>query len=407
MSIPTLVLAAALLAVLVSNGFLTVVLLVARRGSPTSPKSCGPASGAPDIAPAVALIRPIRGLEPGAEIANRSLLHQTYHGGLQVLFASTSRDDPGLALARAHHEHDPGVSCLVAGSAPDAFSDKARNMIAGWRATSAPFVAFCDADISLAPDTIARCRARFDTPEVGAVFAPVLHVGHDVPGRLTMQLSTGDKLAIARAYDRFGALNFLEGGLMVLRRTAVEQAGGIDAVAGALADDLRLAGMLRRQGFSLRAGPVITHDIPAAGLAAWARQYHRWMVCQRAENPGLLWPQILLHPLGLPFAACVAAPSMVLPWALLLASVAWRVALTTAMDHALTRPEGVRFGWWAAARPLADLLHLSVCVAAYLLPVVRWRGRTYRIGRGGQVEEVVRTSARRDVSVPVLDQKKS
>jgi len=393
--LPMLFFVVALLAVLFSNGFLTGVYLLARR--PTGAKAPAPR---PD-SPPVVVIRPLRGLEPGADAANRSLLHQTYAGQLRVLFASTSADDPGLALARARHGDDPRVSCIRTREVPGALSDKASNMIAGWHATTAPFVAFCDADITLAPDMLRRCMARFDAPEVGGVFAPVLHEGQHLAGRLSMQLSAGDKLAITRAYDRFGALNFMEGGWMILRREAVDRAGGIEVVAGALADDLRLAKVLREHGFSLRAGPPIRHPMQASGLAAWARQYHRWMVCQRAENPGLIWPQILFHPLLLPLIACWTAP-----WTLLLGSAAWRVGLSMAADHLLMRPHGVRFGWWAAARPLADLLHVSACVAAYLLPTVIWGNRRYRLGRGGQVTEVmdrVREAASRRA---LMDEKK-
>lgn len=386
----------ALVAVLIANGFLTVVYFLARRASEsTSPTSDGaPTLDGEKLPPPVAFVRPLRGLGSAAAAAHRSLLEQTYAGPLEIIFASTSSKDPGLTFARSAYKNNAIVSCISAEERPSTFSNKAANMIAGWHATSAPFVAFCDADIILDPNVIKECMARFDAPDVGAVFAPALHVGHDLLSQLSTQISSGDKLAVARAYDHFGAVNFMEGGLMIVRRNALEEAGGIEVLEGALADDLRLAMTLRDQGFTLRAGPTIRHDLPRAPgrrrLAswAWAQQYHRWMVCQRAENPGLLWPQIAFHPIVLPLIACALAARTWLAWGLLVGSAAWRVALTLFADRKLMAPLGLRFGGWALARPVADLLHFAASVSAYLVFTVNWDHRRYRLGRGGQVTAI-------------------
>ena len=50
--------------------------------------------------PALTLLKPIKGIEEELEANLRSFLGQDYPAPLQVVFASTEADDPGIAVAR-------------------------------------------------------------------------------------------------------------------------------------------------------------------------------------------------------------------------------------------------------------------------------------------------------------------
>lgn len=369
-----LALAWALVAMLVAHGLRIASAVVAsRRGRPASP--CPAAR--------VAIVRPFRGLDEGALAKNLSLVHQA--PATEVLFVSESAADPGTGAARTACEAAPGrARWLASAGQVDALSGKAANMIVGYEATTAPFVAFCDSDLALAPDDVARCLALFDAPDVGAVFAPCLFDAGDAPGRLAMLLVTVDASVLVAAADRVGRLPFLQGGLMVIRRSALEAAGGIAQIADAVADDLRLGRLLRDAGFRLRATdrPLI-HRSPPEGVRAWAARYHRWMVCQRSEAPAGFWLMWLCNPVVAPGVAALAGGTAAV--GLFVASLAIELGYTAVVERTALRPRGVRLGAWVLARPLADLLHFAFCTGALLYPRVHWRGRTYRLGLRGRI----------------------
>ncbi len=369
---------ASLLTVLAANGLLTAVCLIARRVSKRGAQVRGVAEG-------LAIVRPLRGSAAASTVSNGSLLAQDYREIDEIVFVASRPEDEGLRLARSQHGADPRVTCTIAPAVPGKTTDKARNMVAAWGSTKSPFVAFCDADIVLPEWLVRRCMERFDHPNVGAVFAPVVHCFEGGLGVLLAQLASGDKLAAIRAFDRLGVLGVLEGGLMILRRSAVDHIGGIQVIVGTIADDLRLGTELQRGGFRLHAGPTIRHEVGRASFAQMVAQYHRWMVCQRSERPSLMWPQLLFHPVVLPLIVLALTHLSPAAWAILAGSLAWRVALTLGIERSIVRSAGLRFGWWSLARPIADLVHFTFGVSAYLVPFVSWGGVRYQLGPRGRI----------------------
>jgi GT2 family glycosyltransferase len=335
----------------------------------------------------VAVVCPFRGAEHDAQRKHESLAAQRY-ASLEVVFAAESADDTGAVAVRAACAKSPArARFVVSGSDPRVLSGKARNMIAGWHATDAEFVAFCDADLALSPDDVASCLALFDAPRVGAVFVPCLFDARGAAGRLVMLTATVDASVLIRATAAGDGLPFLQGGLMMIRREALEAAGGIEVVADAISDDLRLARVLRQAGYVLRAtGGTLVHRTPPESARAWLERYHRWMVCQRTEAPAGFWLMLCMHPLVVPLVGAALAPAH----SRTLGAIAGlgllvELAYTAWVDRRILQPLGLGLGARVFWRPLANLVHFVVCVAALVYPVVHWRGRRYVLGVSGRI----------------------
>lgn len=373
----------AILAACVSNGILwssaLVVYAVKLKPSPPSP-------GPP---PRVTLIRPFKGLEVDALEKNRSLLRQD-HPGLEVLFICEDPEDPGVAAARAACAEAPDRARLLFSSGvPQVPSGKVRNMIAGWRASTSELVAFCDADIHLAPGDLSSCVGALADPEVGASWMFVLFEEGGVHGQLWKLMTGADGYPIMSAAARLGMHQSLQGGLMVLRRDALDAAGGIEQLGDTFADDVRAGFLLQRAGYKLRASErLLRHETPAEPLAEWALRFHRWTLCFRSEAPVGFFAQLLLNASAVPLlvALALADSALALPAVLLaLGSIGLRTLGTAFVDLAILRPRGARVGWATLLRPLADLLFFTLSVTATVLPFVRWRGRWYRVGWNGRI----------------------
>jgi hypothetical protein len=202
-----------------------------------------------------------------------------------------------------------------------------------------------------------------------------------------MLTATVDASVLIRATAASDGLPFLQGGLMMIRRSALEACGGIEVVADAISDDLRLARVLRQAGYVLRATEgTLVHHTPRESAGAWLERYHRWMVCQRTEAPVGFWLMLCLHPLVVPLLALAAAPEHATTLAAIAAGgLLVELAYSAWVDRRILRPLGLGLGARVLWRPLANLVHFAVCVAALAYPIVHWRGRRYVLAVDGRI----------------------
>ncbi len=340
----------------------------------------------------VSLVTPLHGRRGGDSRRHATLLAQNYRP-LELVFVTEAPNDSALSAATEASLHAPVPVSIVtnAGRIPQGHG-KAKNMIAAWHATSSPIVAYCDADLELRPDDLGACVAALEAdPAIGAAYAPVIFVADDLPGRLASQTATIDGHALILASAHFRCSPFLLGGLMVLRRSAVEEAGGIECVADALADDARLRRVLGRAAREVRvADCIIVHRSVGDGWRGWASRSHRWMLGQRHEAALHFWTSLICHPFAVPCAYLAAAGPGPDALVIILGGIAARIASSAVVSALLLRQHGVGLGLWCFARPLAELAHLASCVAAVAWPFVRWHGRTYVVSWRGRVRSRAR-----------------
>lgn len=333
--------------------------------------------------PAVHLVRPLCGREEGADEKNLSLLRQVY-APLSVAFVAESTHDPALADARRVCAAEHKGTCLTARD-DRAVSGKARNMIAGWRSSTSEIVGFCDSDIVLSPDAVSRCVSAMQERGAAASFAPCLFDAQGGWGKLAMQVATIDKFALAEAAAGLGLVPCLEGGLMLVSRSALADAGGIELISQTIADDLRIGQALRLRGFRLgiSTAPVV-HRTPPESAAVWAQRYLRWSICRRTEAPGLQLLGLVLNPLAVPLVVAIGLSNAHLG-ALALAGALVRIGYAHAVSRLLLAPHGVRIDGWCWARPITELLDAGFVAAAFLTRSLTWRGCTYDIDFRGRV----------------------
>ena len=388
MSTAEVVVLYAIASVVFSNGVLSAFLLLSvyrrRHEGSTRSSDTDPRTSAPSLTkaePSVAVVRPVHGVGPGSRANNESLVREAATLGVSptsgVVFVATDPKDEGLRLVKRDY---PNVRRLVAREL-DCATDKASSMIQAWETVRADIVIFSDADVCVPAGSLRDIRQAFGDPEVAAVFCPVVNVPQGAwQHHLMATITNGDKIISVFGLDEIDYLNVMEGGLMAVRRSFIDQLGPVDKIlCDTVADDLALATSVVQVGGVIRAAVPIVHRQSWSGYRDWARQYHRWMVCQRTERPGLLLIQLLLHPIIVPVIALGWLQGHNTPiFPLLVASVAWRVLVSVLTDRLVLRTYGHSLGAWTLLRPVADLVHATFCVVALLYPKVRWGNRTYR-----------------------------
>ena len=296
---------------------------------------------------------------------------------------------------------------------------KAGALAAGLEQARGELVALFDADFLPPPDFLRRAVPWFQDPRVGLVQAAW---GHE--NRAASLLTRLQALLLDAHFQVEQAARDLQGGFVafngtagVLRRAAIEDAGGWSA--DTLTEDLDLALRAQLCGWRFRFLPdlVVPAELPEDGPALRAQQ-QRWTrgaaattrkllrliwrapglrTGQRLSASALLlqhaaWPLLLLLLLG--SAAIAALPAQPPPWfplaqALLFALASGSVALAWAVGQRARGARGVLEA--LALAPLLFALGFGLCAA---------NARAWWQGLRGGAAAFARTPKRGDARAP-------
>lgn len=238
-------------------------LIFARSGFWRADQKLGrqPASGP---LPGVVAIVPARNEAETVAQCLESLARQDYGGALSILLVDDASTDNTAACARdALAPYAPRRCARVVSAPPLAkgWTGKLSALNAGVEeamrfAPEAEFLWFTDADIVHAPQTLARLVAKAATERDLVSLMVRLHCRAFwekllIPAFVFFFQMLYPFRAVNADPSRVGGA---AGGCILVRRTALEEIGGLQVVKGALIDDCALAEVLRRGGYRLWLG---------------------------------------------------------------------------------------------------------------------------------------------------------
>lgn len=344
----------------------------------------------------VLIVRPCAGREPHLERTLGSLREARSAASLRCVFAVESERDgaapaAGEAAAALSAAGIParlaitGQSGRAPGSAPNRKAAQIAAVMAGERD---PFdvVLIADSDVDLAGLDLDAMLSPLRGPgAAAAVWAP--------PAERAAPRTLGDRASAAilgGSLHSFPLLATLDPGGLVGKLCAIDAealgcAGGFDALAAHLGEDMELARRLRAQGGSIRVAPVIAPSL-ASGRAARdvIARYARWITVIRAQRPlllpsypGLFCATPLIAALALLAALIAPAP------ALAALGVALAARLFTAAAAARAAGRSISLAGAALDALLADLLLLVAFARAVTTRRVVWRSAVLTVDRRG------------------------
>ncbi|MBV8879044.1 MAG: glycosyltransferase [Planctomycetaceae bacterium] len=374
---PTLINSLCLLLLAVSGTFSvlgTVFLLLHRR----RPRP------AQDVSLPISVLKPMAGTFPGLRSEAESLFRQT-HRRYQLIFGFPSADDAAKPvieeLCRAYRH----VECELVVTGTDAGPNRKVAALARMipRARH-DLLLICDDDVGVPADYLARMAGAMADPRVGAVTSPYrvrpdnLALALDGLTRATELLPS---VAVSERLER--GLSFTLGASTLFRRKAIEDIGGIETLTDYLAEDYHLGARIRSRNWTVRLGGEIVelaHDFRTLG--EYLRHQLRWSRTYRFCRPAGYFFSILTQ--GMLIAGVAIAATAGNPWVLrgAIAMLAVRV-VTATLDVIAVGHRSLLA--WLPLLPFRDLLAAGFWAASFMGRRVAWRGRTFRVFRGGRI----------------------
>ncbi|MHB8574492.1 MAG: glycosyltransferase [Dehalococcoidia bacterium] len=375
----------------VAQALLCVTLLVVVRDALAIGYRCGRDAPARDFPP-VSILKPLHGDEPDAETALRSFCLLTYPAPYEVIFVLEDEGQPLHRLAQALSQEFPDrVTCLLSGPATDHLvNGKSHNLAAAAAVAKFALLLISDSDTVADPLLLQRLVVPLRDGRVAAVAAiPRVTVACSAPARIERLLVNAVLGPFQYASAQVRGASGLWGTLLLVRRPAIDGAGGFRELGRYLTEDIALEDGLRRQ--ELRGALVRVPVNVLCGQMNWRqllRHWHRWLVGLRRMRPfnhacmGLILLAYLM-PLGALIAFVVsrgATDTRLTALALFVLAQLLSLFILGRAGIGIREPTGSY-----ALLPIAIAVLLYAYAWSFIDTTVTWRGRRLRIGRDGRI----------------------
>ena len=344
-----------------------------------------------DFAPPVSLLKPLDGAEPNLETHIASFFDQDYPK-FEILFCARSNTDAGLEAARRAAARFPQIPARFLATGDQTYINaKVSSLELMQSAAQHDIFIISDSDVRVTRNYIRDVVAPFAGDNVGAVTC--LYRGVADRSLWSMLEATGMSVEMTTGVltvNLLEGMKFALGPTMAVRRACVDAMGGFGVLGPYCSDDFLLGEKVAAQGKTVvLSHHVIDHIILNLSFAASLRHQTRWMKSTRFSRPwGHLGTALTFSvPFGL--LACLAAVVMHRPelgLVLLACSIVNRMLLAALVGR-FAVAEGRLFRT-AVLYPIRDLLGFCCWVASYFGSTILWRGRRYRLTRGGLMHPV-------------------
>ena len=341
----------------------------------------------PSRAPAVTLLKPLKGCDEETSECLKSWLNQDYDGPVQLLFGVADAQDPVCDLVRELIASSPGCDARLV-ICPDDRGPNAKvsTLIQLLPHAGHEVVIVSDADVRVPAAFLVEAVAPLSDARVGLVNCFYqLSNASNLAMRWEGFAANADFWSQVLQARRLKPLDFALGAVMATTRQQLSKIGGFEALVDYLADDYRLGNLLAKTGVTIGLCPVVVEcrSSPTGWKEVWDHQV-RWARTIRVCQPGPYFASLLSNATLWPLLWILGPGG---EWALSTGGVCLLARMGTGYycEGKLTR----RFsGSSLAVVLLKDLLQIPVWALAFLGNRITWRGRRFEVAASGKLVKV-------------------
>ena len=361
-------------------------------------------AGDKSFAPAVTLLKSLKGADAATEDCLRSWFTQDYAGDVQILFGVVSAEDPVCSIVKKLTQEFPQRDVqLVICSALAGANAKVSKLAELEKLAKHEILVISDADVRVPADFLVNAVVPLRAPEIGLVncFYRLAN-----PSTLAMQWEAiainADFWSQVLQSQTLKPLDFALGAVMLTRRKFLDEIGGFKSLTDCLADDYQLGNRIAALGHRIELSPIVVEcwDPPMTWRAVWKHQL-RWARTIRVSQPVPYFFSILSHAgfwamLWLAWGILRGIQEthvhffdngmdamLPLQWGVAVAVLfcAIRILIAGHLQSRLTHSAGALAYFWLV--PIKDLLQTAIWLCAFAGSNIEWRGQVYRLRRDG------------------------
>ena len=334
-------------------------------------------------APAITVLKPLHGFEPGITGLITAFCRQNYPAPVQIVCGTQRPDSPAVTAVRAIASDFPDVEIDVAVEPRSRGTNrKVSNLINMLPRARHDTLVLSDSDIAVAPDYLRSLTSLLAAPQVGAVTCLYHGIGGEgLWARFSALAINAQFLPHAIVAVSLGLAKPCFGATIALRRSVLDHIGGFTALADVLADDHAIGVGVRSAGYEVVTAPfLVGHHCFEEDFQQLFRHQIRVARTIKSIDPiayaGTIvthpWPFALLALLWGDPAAVMVTIAVLLARVTLCRCVEWRFGLPR-QNYLLI--------------PVHDLIAFAVYVTSFFGATVHWRGADYRVAANGSLIE--------------------
>jgi len=375
--------------VIIGVGYYLVSLAAALR---FAQRAANPPAALPKIAPRVAILKPLHGLDESLAANLMSFLEVAYPR-LDYFFAVSSYDDPAAevpAALRARYQF--ANITLIIGEEPDCANRKIAKVIKMTeRAEKADIFVMSDADISVDRDYLLRIVSEIESDDqVGIVTCPYrARPSGSFMSRLEALFVNTDFAPQVWLSSAIEPMRHALGATVAIKRDALESIGGFRTVKDLLADDFYLGRFATQHGWKVKlSDSLVTLSFEEKRLSSVWRRQLRWARTVRWVRPlsiGTIFCHATFWALMLMLVSGFSAASI----GVLVGVLGLRIGTSALIISRVLKLPGLARDAWMV--PLKDLLAAVIWLVSLSGNEVVWGGERFRSGRDGTMRAVTRT----------------
>ncbi len=349
--------------------------------------------------PPVSILIPLCGMDFRAYENYASICRQNYPT-FQLVFGVLNPGDSSVAVVeKLKADFAESDIALVVDSRTLGNNPKISNLRNMLKRAKHQTLVLMDSDIRVEPELLSRVVPHILEEHVG--LATCLYRGAEAPGMASkleaVGISAEFTAGVLVAWLTEG-MSFALGATVVTTREKLAAIGGFEALGDYLADDYVLGLLMRKAGYEVRLLPEVVETVlPRVGFSELLGHQVRWSrgirACRPGGHLGLIFTYGTVAALVNGLVSGGSAPSLILLGTTLFVRLwlGWVVGVKHLRDKLLAR--------YFLLLPIRDLFAFVVWAQSLAGNRVEWRGRTYRILRGGKMVDTMTggLTVRRDV----------
>lgn len=337
-----------------------------------------------DFAPAISVLKPVRGLEKNLACNLRSIAQQDYPH-YQVIYSVQDPNDAALPILRAiEAEFGPERITVVIDMVQTGANGKINNILGALPKAKHDILVISDSDTCLRPDYLKTLVSPLADPQVGCVCTPFkLTQAQSWYEALELLTINADFMPSVIFAEVTGASKACLGPSIAIRRLTLEAIGGLASLADYLVEDYELGRRVWTSGLQMVLLPyVIDAVVDLESWRAWWRHQVYWDQNTFLARPAPFVATVLIR--AVPFACLfvLLQQGSLLSWGIFGITIAIRYLTMAIVAQQLSDPESLRYLAWL---PIRDCFGLIFWALSFSQRKVTWRGVEYQLTERGKM----------------------